>query len=206
MVDERTLRELYLPAFETVVTESAPWTVMCSYNLVNGELRLGVTGGCSPTSCATSGGSTAWSVATGAPSPTGVRASHAGLDLEMPSSSGAWNARVVAALESGALAEADLDLACERVVELVLRVEAGIAAHGGAGVADHDAHHVLARRAAAAGTVLLSNDGILPLAPRGRIALIGAFAEHPRFQGAGSSLVQPDPARHRRSRRCGPAG
>lgn len=190
VVDERTLRELYLSAFETVVDESAPWAVMSAYNLVNGE-HAGESRRLLTDILREQWGFSGLVVSDWLAVADRPVSLHAGLDLEMPSSSGAWNARVVAALESGALAQADLDLACERVVELVLRVEAGIVAHGGAGVVDHDAHHALARRAAAAGTVLLTNDGILPLAPRGRIALVGAFAEHPRFQGAGSSLVQP---------------
>jgi beta-glucosidase len=155
---------------------------------------------------------------------------HAGLDLEMPSSGGAWDDRVAAALDDGTLAETDLDLACARVVALARRVAAGrpdderagsgdghagsvdghagsVDGHAGsreerdgagAGCPGHDeadarrdAHHALARRAAAAGTVMLTNDGILPLTPTGRIALIGSFAETPRYQGAGSSQVNP---------------
>ncbi len=190
VVDERTLREIYLTGFETAVTEAAPWTVMCAYNLVNGqhagESRVLLTD-ILRTQWGFEGLVMSDWFAT-ADRPLGV---HAGLDLEMPGSAGAWDARTAAALDSGTLDEADLDLACTRVVELALRIAAGRAAHAGSAAVDHDAHHALARRAAAAATVLLTNDGLLPLRAAGRIALIGAFAATPRYQGAGSSLVTP---------------
>ncbi|GAB88501.1 glycoside hydrolase family 3 C-terminal domain-containing protein, partial [Gordonia rhizosphera] len=105
-------------------------------------------------------------------------------------------ARVAAAIESGTLAESDLDRACSRVIELARRVHAERDARGDDTPVDVAAHHELAyhelaRRTAAAGTVLLTNDGLLPLPVTGRIALIGAFADHPRYQGSGSSLVNP---------------
>jgi beta-glucosidase len=112
----------------------------------------------------------------------GIRA---GMDLEMPGSGGAWDATVHAALESGELSEADLDTACARVVDVALRV----AGRAETPSVDLDAHHALARRAAAAATVLLTNDGVLPLAGGASVALVGAMAQTPRFQGAGSSLV-----------------
>ncbi len=188
IVDERTLRELYLTGFEIAVTESQPWTVMCAYNLVNGE-HAGESRKPLTDILRTEWGfqglvMSDWMAV--ADRPAGV---HAGLDLEMPSSSGAWDARVQAALKEGTLSREDLDRACVRVVALLLRVAAGRAANSGA--PDLDAHHALARRAAAAGTVLLANDGLLPLSGQGRVALIGAFAETPRYQGAGSSQVQP---------------
>lgn len=190
LIDERTLRELYLTGFEIAVTEGEPWTAMCSYNLINGEhtgesRRLltdilreewGFDGLVMSDWLAVSD------------RPTGVAA---GLDLEMPSSHGGRDARVAAALDSGRLSEADLDRACVRVVELLLKAAAGRGKGELFERLDKDAHHALARRAAAAGTVLLTNDGLLPLAPSGRVALIGAFAEQPRYQGAGSSLVNP---------------
>ena len=190
VVDERTLRELYLPAFEEVVTQAHPWAVMSSYNLVGGEhvgeSRRLLTGILREEWGFDGLVVSDWLAVADRPASL-----HAGLDLEMPTSAGAWDARVVEALETGALGEADLDLAATRVVELALKVTAGREAAGGTGVVDLDAHHALARRAAAAGTVLLTNDGVLPLAASGRIAVIGAFAEHPRYQGSGSSLVQP---------------
>ncbi len=185
VVDERTLRELYLTGFEIAVREASPWTVMCSYNLVNGtyasehhELlqtvlrdEWGFDGLVM----------TDWGAANDRIA--GVRA---GLDLEMPGSHGAYDADLLAALGSGELAEADLDRCATRVVELLQR------ARRDRPPCDRDAHHALGRRAAAAGSVLLTNDGVLPLAADlGRVAVVGAFAEHPRFQGAGSSQVTP---------------
>ena len=185
VVDERTLRELYLTGFEIAVKESAPWTVMCSYNLVNGTYasehhhllqevlrdEWGFEGLVM----------TDWGAANDRIA--GIRA---GLDLEMPGSGGAYDATLLAALESGELEEAAVDRCAERVVALLQR------AHRQPGPSDRDAHHELGRRAAAAGSVLLTNDGVLPLPADGsRIAIVGAFAEHPRFQGAGSSQVNP---------------
>ncbi len=185
VVDERTLRELYLTGFEIAVKESAPWTVMCSYNLVNGiyasehhhllqeVLRdeWGFEG-----LVMTDWGATNDRIA-------GIRA---GLDLEMPGSAGAYDNDVLGAFASGALDEAAVDRCAERVVSLLRR------AHRQPRPSDRDAHHVLGRRAAAAGSVLLRNDGVLPLAADGtHIAIVGAFAAHPRFQGAGSSQVNP---------------
>lgn len=191
IVDERTLRELYLRGFEIAVEESSPWTVMTSYNQVNGEYagasrRLldqilrhewgfdGLT-------------MTDWLGVTDRPA-----ALKAGLDLEMPSSNGAWDPRLKAALEAGRITEGDLDTACERIVALAQRIDAAADVRAdAASLVDHDAHHALARRAAASAATLLTNDGLLPLAANGTVALIGAFAETPRFQGAGSSLVNP---------------
>ena len=131
IVDERTLRELYLPAFETVVTEASPWAVMSSYNLANGE-HVGESRRLLTDVLRDEWGFTGLVVSDWLAVADRPASLHAGLDLEMPTSTGAWNARVVAALDSGELAEADLDLACARVVELALRVEAERAAHGGA--------------------------------------------------------------------------
>ncbi len=189
IVDERTLREIYLAGFEIAVAEAEPWTVMCAYNLVNGE-HAGESRTLLTDILRTQWGfeglvMSDWFAT--ADRPVGL---HAGLDLEMPSSAGAWDSRTRRALTSGTLAEADLDLACTRVVELALRVAAGRSARPSSPV-DPDAHHALARRAARAATVLLTNDGLLPLRASGRIALIGAFAAMPRYQGAGSSQVTP---------------
>lgn len=191
IVDERTLREIYLTGFEIAVKEAQPWTVMCAYNLINGE-HAGESRTLLTEVLRDEWGfdglvMTDWIATHDRPA-----AIHAGLDLEMPSSSGAWDRRTADALETGALSEADLDTACGRVVTLALKVAAERASREAS--ADRDAvhadHHALARRVAAAGTTLLTNDGILPLAAKGRIALIGAFAQSPRHQGGGSSLVK----------------
>ena len=113
-----------------------------------------------------------------------------GMDLEMPGGSSAFDADIAAAVRDGRLAEADVDRSATRVVELALRWQE-LRDATPATVTDFDAHHALARRAAAAGTVLLTNDGLLPLPAEGTIAVIGAFAVDPRYQGAGSSKVNP---------------
>ena len=185
VVDERTMRELYLTGFEIAVKESAPWAVMSAYNLVNGtyasehpELLGQVL-------------RDEWGFEGLVMSDWGavndrVAAVRAGLDLEMPSSGGAFDADVLAALDAGTLGEDEVDRCATRVVELLLRTRRHRRP------SDHDAHHRLGRRAAAAGSVLLANDGVLPLAPGlARLAVVGAFAEAPRFQGAGSSQVRP---------------
>lgn len=186
VVDERTLRELYLTGFEIAVRDADPWTVMCSYNLVNGtyasehhELlttilrdEWGFDGLVM----------TDWGAANDRVA--GIRA---GLDLEMPGSRGAFDRDVVAAVRGGELDESAVDACATRVVELLRRGRMD----GARPVADHDAHHRLARRAAAEGSVLLSNNGVLPLAPSGHVALVGGFATEPRYQGAGSSQVTP---------------
>ena len=189
VVDPRTLHELYLSGFEIAVREGQPWTVMSSYNLVNGthagenpflltealRHRWGFDGLVMTDWLATYDRATA------------VKA---GLDLEMPSSSGLWDADVAAAVKDGRLSMEDVDTAAARVVELSLRAREGATAVS-VGAVDFDAHHTLARRAGAAGAVLLTNNGMLPLRATGTIAVIGAFAQTPRYQGAGSSLVQP---------------
>lgn len=186
LVDERTLRELYLTGFEIVVRDSAPWTVMCSYNMVNGTYAA------EHHELLTTILRDEWGFEGLVVSDWGAvndRAAGiaAGMDLEMPGSKGACNAEVVAAIDEGRLAEAAVDRCATRVVELLQRG----AQPGPRPVADHDANHQLARHAAAAGSVLLVNDGVLPLASTGTIGVVGAFANEPRYQGAGSSQVSP---------------
>ncbi|GAA1831289.1 glycoside hydrolase family 3 C-terminal domain-containing protein [Microlunatus capsulatus] len=186
-VDERTLREIYLPAFERVVTAEQPWTVMCSYNKVNGQ----------------SASENPWLLQTVLRDELGfeglvvsdwgavyhrVPALLAGLDLEMPPALGRSPEQVVAAVESGEVPAELLDRRVRTVLELVSK---GMAVLDLDETFDADAHHALAREAAAASVVLLHNDGLLPLAAGGRVALVGEFARTPRFQGAGSSQVNP---------------
>ena len=192
VVDERTFRELYLAGFETAVVESAPWTVMCAYNRVNGEY-------CSDSHrLLTEILREEWGFEGLLMSDWGavndrVAAVAAGLDLEMPGSHGVNDAALGEAVRSGVLAGEAVDACAARVVELAVRSEeaAELRAGGSPGAQNADAHHELARRAAAESTVLLTNDGILPLARGVRIAVIGAMAAEPRYQGAGSSQVTP---------------
>jgi beta-glucosidase len=118
-----------------------------------------------------------------------VAALVAGLDLEMPGGGGDTDAQIVAAVEAGTIDESVLDTAAGRVVELVGRAQQR---PGAAGALDVDAHHALAREVAGRSIVLLKNDdALLPLAPSASIALIGEFARTPRFQGGGSSHINP---------------
>jgi beta-glucosidase len=182
-VDERTLREIYLPAFERVVTGSQPATVMCAYNKVNGvyasQHRWLLT-----EVLREQWGFTGAVVSDWGAVDDRVAALEAGLDLQMPGDSGAGNRLVVDAVRSGRLAEAVVDRSVRRVAAL-----AGLVAEPTAGF-DVEAHHALARELAAGCAVLLKNDGgTLPLAEGARVTVVGEFARTPRFQGGGSSHV-----------------
>jgi len=187
-VDERALHEYYLPAFEIAVKEGDPATVMCAYNRVEGvycsdnrrlltdilRRRWGFRGAVV----------TDWGAMNDR-----AAAYLAGTDLEMPGNGGASDAEVLAAVASGRLAETVIDESVERMRALVARTTGRAAALP----ADlYERHHALAHRAAVAGAVLLKNEAdALPLRPGGRVALIGALAADPRYQGAGSSRVNP---------------
>ena len=188
-VDDRTLREMYLAAFECVVRTAAPWTVMCSYNRINGVyasedpwLLTGV--------LRDEWGFDGLVVSDWGAVDDPVAAVAAGLDLEMPSSHGAGPRAVLAAVQDGGLDESVLDVAVGHLLGLLDRAVPGV---GTSQAFDVDSHHDLARRAAAECVVLLTNDGpLLPLGDDlGRVAVIGEFARSPRFQGAGSSKVNP---------------
>jgi beta-glucosidase len=189
VVDERTLRELYLRGFERVVRTAAPAALMTAYNRVNGHY-VGEHEHLLADILREEWGFAGLVVSDWAGTNDRVAGLRAGLDLEMPGGAAAFDAEVLAAVAEGRLPEADLDRAAARVVAAALHWEA-VRGEGPGGAVDHAAHHALARRVAAAGTVLLTNDGLLPLAPTGTIAVVGAFAEVPRYQGAGSSRVNP---------------
>ncbi|NYE70572.1 glycoside hydrolase family 3 C-terminal domain-containing protein [Microlunatus parietis] len=190
-IDPRTLRELYLRAFHRIVTEQQPWTVMAAYNKINGVyatehpwLLTALLRG--------EWGFTGLVVSDWGAVDDPVSAIGAGLDLIMPSTGGRSDAVIIDAVERGALAEAAVDRAAGRVAELAERVKAGAA--GQAPHFDRNRHHTLAREAAGKSIVLLRNvDDILPLDPAGSesIAVIGELAREPRYQGAGSSMINP---------------
>ncbi|MDN4615298.1 glycoside hydrolase family 3 C-terminal domain-containing protein [Leifsonia sp. F6_8S_P_1B] len=191
-VDPRPLREIYLRGFQRVVEDAQPHTVMCSYNRINGVfasenpwLLTDVLRG-------------EWGFEGLVVSDWGavndrVAALRAGLDLEMPSSGGITDAQVVAAVRDGSLDEAVLDASAQRNADLAVRWAATERVEG---PLDVDAHHALAREAASRSIVLLKNDAVdgaplLPLRDDQSLAVIGAFAEKPRYQGAGSSMIHP---------------
>ncbi|MBB2910270.1 beta-glucosidase [Streptosporangium becharense] len=184
-VDERTLREIYLPAFERVVTEARPATVMASYNKINGVAAS------QNSWLLTDVLREQWGFDGAVVSDWGgvydrVAALAAGTDLEMPGG-GATDAEIVRAVRDGDLDEAVVDAAVRRVAALTARrVEE-------TGELDVEAHHALARELAADCAVLLRNErNTLPVTGRvRRIAVVGAFAAEPRFQGGGSSHINP---------------
>ncbi|MBO3100885.1 beta-glucosidase [Cellulomonas fengjieae] len=187
-VDERTLREIYLPAFERVVKDAQPWTVMCAYNKVNGTYAS------QNHWLLTEILRDEWAFEGLVVSDWGavhdrVPALAAGLDLQMPGAGPGPDDEIVAAVRDGSLDESVLDASVRRVLRLVAR---GLPAVSSAASFDVDAHHDLAREAAAAGSVLLKNEGaLLPLPSTDGVAVVGEFARTPRYQGAGSSQVNP---------------
>ncbi|MEK3795212.1 glycoside hydrolase family 3 C-terminal domain-containing protein [Paenibacillus sp. FSL R7-0204] len=188
VIDERTLREIYLASFEGTVKQSQPWSVMCSYNQVNGEYAS------ESYELLTKVLRDEWGFEGFVVSDWGavnerVKALAAGLELEMPSSAGIGDAKIVAAVKSGELAMETLDLAVERMLAFIFK---SVENRNPQAVFDADKHHQLAREVARESMVLLKNEGgILPLVKSGRIAVIGEFAKQPRYQGGGSSHVNP---------------
>ena len=187
VVDERTLRELYLTGFEIAIEESNPGSIMTSYNEVNGEyaneslhLLKDILRG--------EWGYEGFVVSDWGGANDHVTAVKAGSDLEMPAP-GLGSAReLVEAVRKGILDEADIDARVDELLEAVLTTTK--AAEGAADTFDVDGHHDLAAKAAASSAVLLKNEaGILPLASGTKVAVIGDFAFDPRYQGAGSSMV-----------------
>lgn len=187
-IDPRPLREIYLRGFQRVVEGEQPWTVMCSYNRLNGVYTS------EDPWLLTKVLRDEWGFEGLVVSDWGavnerVTGLAAGLDLEMPSSSGRTDAELVAAVRSGVLGERLLDRAARRNVELVQKAVRGARADA---AYDADAHHALAREVAGASIVLLKNDdAVLPLAHDASVAVIGELARTPRYQGAGSSLINP---------------
>ena len=187
-IDDRTLREIYLPAFERTVKNARPATVMCSYNRINGVYSAQ-----NPwllnTVLRDEWGFDGVVVSDWGAVTDRVASVASGLDLKMPTNSG--NDAVLAAAQSGALDIAVLDVVADRIATLAERADA---ARLGPAEVDLDAQHEIALRAALESAVLLKNEGgALPLdeSATEAVAVIGEFARTPRYQGAGSSQVTP---------------
>ena len=184
--DERTIREIYFPAFEAAVKEAKPWTVMCSYNRINGVyasenpwLLTDV--------LRKEWGFDGYVVSDLGAVSDRVAGVAAGLDLEMPASGGVNDRKIVEAVKAGKLDEKLVDLACERILNIVYRYLENAKPET---PWDKEAQHAQAAKIAEECMVLLKNeDGILPLDKTDEIAFIGEFAQKPRFQGGGSSHI-----------------
>mgnify|MGYP002542387397 FL=1 len=187
IVDERTLREIYLTGFEIAVKEGHPRSIMSSYNLVNGtyanenkHLLMEILRG-------------EWGFDGAVITDWGGSNDHAlgvknGSTLEMPAPGGDNVRELLAAVESGKISESDIDARLSELLPLVFDTKAALDA--APREFDAAAHHALARRAAEESLVLLKNEGsLLPLAAGAKVAVIGDFAKNPRYQGAGSSMV-----------------
>ncbi len=187
IVDERTLREIYLTGFEIAVKEGHPRSIMSSYNLVNGtyanenkHLLMDILRG-------------EWGFDGAVITDWGGSNDHAlgvknGSTLEMPAPGGDSVRELLAAVESGKISESDIDARLSELLPLVFDTKTALDA--APREFDAAAHHALARRAAEESLVLLKNEGaLLPLAAGSKVAVIGDFAKNPRYQGAGSSMV-----------------
>lgn len=187
VVDERALREIYLTPFEIAVKKSKPWTVMASYNKING------TYGCENKYLLTDILRKEWGYDGLVVSDWGavndrVEGVRTGMDLEMPSVAYDTDSEIVAAVKDGSLTMEELDLCAQRVTELILK---GQEKKPDPGNRDKE-HHALAREIAGKSAVLLKNDDhILPICPTAKTAVIGQMALTPRYQGAGSSRINP---------------
>ena len=188
VMDGRTLRELYLTAFEIAVKEGKPSTVMCAYPKLNGthcsdhkELLTDI--------LRTEWGFDGMVVTDWGAMNDRIEGFRAGCDLNMPGGSDYMEKEVLQAVKDGTLPERCVDDSARRVLKLVFRAAETLSKKA---ACDYEAHHALAKRAAAEGAVLLKNEnGILPLKPGAKIAVIGAMAKELRYQGAGSSHINP---------------
>lgn len=188
LVDERTLREIYLTAFEIAIKEAQPWTVMNSYNRINGvyasqnnHLQEEIARG--------EWGFEGLFVTDWGSSVDRIPGLYAGTDLEMPSSGDLNPTRIVEAVKNGSLEESVLDKRVDNVVDLIVKSKAALAKKH---TYSKEEHHKISMEVAEGSIQLLkNNDGILPVKQGQKVAVIGEMAKAPRFQGAGSSVINP---------------
>ncbi|GLV66900.1 glycosyl hydrolase [Bacillus mycoides] len=188
IVDERTLREIYLASFEDVIKEAQPWTVMSAYNKINGEYA-------SENNYLLNDilkdewGFEGFVVSDWGAVNERVEGLANGLELEMPSSFGIGEKKIVDAVNGGELSVEKLDQAVDRLLYIIFKAYDNQLENA---VYSKDAHHQLAREVASESMVMLKNeDSILPLKKEGTVAIIGEFAKQPRYQGGGSSHINP---------------
>ena len=188
VIDERTLREIYLPSFEIAVKKAQPWTLMCSYNKLNGtylsdneQMLNGI--------LRDEWGFKGIVVSDWGATNDRVRGITAGMELEMPGSEGINDRKIVEAVKAGNLDEANLDKTVKKLLSLIIDVQPGELTNKACSM---EKHHQQACHAAEGSIVLLKNEGgALPLDRSGKLAVIGEFAVNPRYQGSGSSLIKP---------------
>jgi beta-glucosidase len=188
VVDERTLREIYLTGFEIAVKKSQPWTVMSAYNRINGTY-------CPENETLLTQilkeewGHEGFVVSDWGAVNEAAASVAAGMELEMPASHGIGQRKIISAVETGQLPEKALDRAVERLLTIIYKAVENKKTDA---IYDKEAHHQLARQTAQETMVLLKNeDNLLPLPRKGKIAIIGTLAEQVRYQGGGSSRIKP---------------
>lgn len=188
IIDERAIREIYLPAFEMCVKKAQPWTVMNSYNRING-IYSSQNYWLQEKILRNEWGFDGLVVTDWGSSVDRLSGLECGTDLEMPSSGALNTNKIIRAVKNGELDEKTLDKAVSNIVELIEKSKPALK---NAHKYDKDRHHEIARKIAEESMVLLKNDnGILPLKKGQKIAVIGEMAKSPRFQGAGTSVVNP---------------
>ena len=184
-LDERTLHEIYLPAFEAVVKKGKTRSIMCAYNAINGEFcaenKMLLTDILRKNWGFDGFVVTDWGAVKGR-----AKGVAAGLDLEMPGGPNANGEEILEAVQNGELSEAELDKA---VLNLLRFVETALKERDENAVIDRDACRALARQLSGECAVLMKNEGVLPLKEEQKVAFIGEFADKPRYQGAGSSHI-----------------
>ncbi len=188
VVDEKTLREIYLASFEGAIKAARPWTVMCSYNRINGtyasENKTYLTD-----ILRDEWGFDGYVMTDWGACDDPVDSLAAGLDLEMPGPGNDNVRRIKEAVENGRLSEALVDQAVERILNIVFRY---VENHDENAVYDFDNGHAIARKIEAESAVLLKNeDAVLPIKDGESVALIGKYVKEPRYQGGGSSHINP---------------